>query len=67
MFQVTPNANELFISAAKVTDIDIVDSYTESNIRIAAGQIEGQTATTTITGVSANTSSGSSSSGGSYY
>tara|TARA_B000000565_G_scaffold253027_1_gene229030 strand:+ start:505 stop:4188 length:3684 start_codon:yes stop_codon:yes gene_type:complete len=67
MFQVTPNANELFISAAKVSDIQIVDSYTESNIRIAAGQIEGQTATTTITGVSANTSSGSSSSGGSYY
>ena len=69
MFQVTPNANELFISSAKVSDIDIVDSYTESNIRIAGGQIEGQTAAGTITGVSvsSSSSSGSGSSGGSYY
>tara|TARA_B100001964_G_scaffold211645_1_gene247073 strand:+ start:1785 stop:5468 length:3684 start_codon:yes stop_codon:yes gene_type:complete len=65
MFQVTPDANELFISAAKVSDIDIVDSYTETNIRIASGLIETPTATTSIVGTATSTSSSSSSSSGS--
>ena len=68
MFQVTPDAHELFISAAKVSDIDIVDSYTESNIRIASGLVETPTAVTSIVGTSTSTSSSSSSgsSGGTY-
>ena len=67
MFQVTPNAHELFISATKVSDIDIVDSYTETNIRIASGLVEIPTATTSITGTATGTTSSSSgTSGGTY-
>ena len=67
MFQVTPNAHELFVSAAKVSDVDIVDSYTETNMRIAAGLVETPTATTSITGVATGTGSSSSSGGSNYY
>ena len=67
MFQVTPNAHELFISAAKVSDIDIVDSYTETNMRIAAGLVETPVSTTSITGVATGSGSSSSSGSGSYY
>ncbi len=65
MFQVTPNEHEIFISAAKVSDIDIVSSYTESNIRIAGGTLDTASGTTSITGVTTSTSSTSSSSSGS--
>ena len=65
MFQVTPNENELFISAAKVSDIDIVGAYTETNIRIAGGTLDTATSATTITGVSTSTGSSSSSGSGS--
>ena len=50
-----------------MSDIDIVDSYTETNIRIAAGLVETPVSTTSITGVATGTGSSSSSGSGSYY
>lgn len=34
LFQVTPDSDELFISSAKVSDVQIISQITESNIRV---------------------------------
>ncbi len=68
LFEITPNSDELFISAAKVSDVDIVSVYTDTNLR-TVGAASMITSTSIIesgvTYTSGSSGSGYSGSGGS--
>ena len=73
LFEITPNSDELFISAVKVSNIDIVSVYTDTNLRtVGAASVITSTATiesgiTYTSGSSGSGYSGSSSGSGSSY
>ena len=72
LFEITPNSDELFISAVKVSNIDIVSVYTDTNLRtVGAASVITSTATieagiTYTSGSSGSGYSGSSGSSNSY-
>jgi len=72
LFEITPNSDELFISAAKVSNVDIVSVYTDTNLRtVGAASVITSTATieagiTYTSGSSGSGYSGSSGSSSSY-
>ena len=72
LFEITPNSDELFISAAKVSNVDIVSVYTDTNLRTvgAASMITStstiETGVTYTSGASGSGYSGSSGSSSSY-
>jgi len=73
LFEITPNSDELFISAAKVSNVDIVSVYTDTNLRtVGAASVITSTAIiesgiTYTSGSSGSGYSGSSGGSGSSY